>query len=63
MKLETNILFENRKRCVPNIRTFTITDFYFPARRSAPPLDVSGLPGYDKITDREREVSVQICPS
>ena len=26
------------------------------ARKSAPPLDVSGLPGYDKISDKEREV-------
>lgn len=29
-------------------------------RKSAPPLDVSGLPGYDKITDRERELCAHI---
>ena len=33
-----------------------IHSFLISARKSAPPLDVSGLPGYDKISDREREV-------
>ncbi len=26
------------------------------ARRSAPPLDISSLPGFDKLTEREKEV-------
>lgn len=32
--------------------------FFFspPARRSAPPLDIVGLPGYDKLLPKEKEV-------
>lgn len=31
--------------------------FFISARRAAPPLEIEGLPGYDRLTPSEKEVS------